>query len=114
MHKVYRIRGTAGGDRINYDGSTKANTAALSTVKILLQSVVSDDVDWMTLDIKDFYLMTLLPRPEYIRLLPLKFLSSKIFAQHSLQSFVHNNSILFEVTKSMNGLPHAGKLLKMS
>ena len=86
MHKVYRIRGTAGGDRINYDGSTKANTAALSTVKILLQSVVSDDVDWMTLDIKDFYLMTLLPRPEYIRLLPLKFLSSKIFAQHSLQS----------------------------
>ncbi len=67
-----------------------------------------------SLDIKDFYLMTLLPRPEYIRLLPLKFLSSKIFAQHSLQSFVHNDSILFEVTKSMYGLPHAGKLLKMS
>ena len=41
MHKVYRIPGTAGGDRINYyDGPTKANTAALSTVKILLQSVV--------------------------------------------------------------------------
>ena len=36
MNKVYRIRGTAGGDRINYDGPTKANTAALSTVKILL------------------------------------------------------------------------------
>jgi hypothetical protein len=29
MNKVYRIRGTAGGDRINYDGPTKANTAAL-------------------------------------------------------------------------------------
>ena len=58
MHKVYRIRGTAGGDSINYDGPTKAKTATLSTVKILLQSVVSDDVDWMTLDIKDFYLMT--------------------------------------------------------
>eukprot|EP01036_Dinobryon_divergens_P061935 gene61935-biopygen33936 len=81
MHKVYRIRGTAGGDRINYDGPTKANTAALSTVKILLQSVVSDDADWMTLDIKDFYLMTPLPRSEYIRI-PLKFLSPKILTQH--------------------------------
>jgi hypothetical protein len=38
QNKVYRMRGTAGGDRINYDGPTKANTAALSTVKILLQS----------------------------------------------------------------------------
>jgi hypothetical protein len=55
MNKVYRIRGTAGGDRINYDGPTKANTAALSTVKLLLQSVVSDNANFMTLDIKDFY-----------------------------------------------------------
>jgi hypothetical protein len=36
----YRILGTTGGDRINYDGPTKANTAPLSTVKIPLQSVV--------------------------------------------------------------------------
>ena len=37
MNKVYRIRGTTGSDdRINYDGPTKANTAALSTVKLLL------------------------------------------------------------------------------
>ena len=54
MNKVYRIR-------INYDGLTKANTAALSTVKILLQSVVSNNANCMTLDIKDFYLMTPLP-----------------------------------------------------
>ena len=54
--KIYRIRGTAGGDRVNYDdGPTKANnTAALSTVKLLLQSVVSDNANFMTLDIKDF------------------------------------------------------------
>ena len=108
MNKVYRIRGTAGGDRINYDGPTKANTAALSTVKILLQSVVSDDANFMTLDIKDFYLMTPLPRPEYLRI-PLKFLSEAILDKHNLRPFIHNNSILFEVTKIMYGLPHAGK-----
>jgi hypothetical protein len=45
-------------------GPTKANTASLSTVKILLQSVVSDNENFMTLDIKDFYLNTLLPRFE--------------------------------------------------
>jgi hypothetical protein len=40
MYKVfYRIRGTAG----DYDDvPTKTNIAALSTVKILLQSVVSE------------------------------------------------------------------------
>ncbi len=53
--------------------------------------------------------MTPLPRPEYIRI-PLKVLSPKILTQHSLQQFLHNNSILFEVTKSMYGLPHAGKI----
>ena len=109
MKKVYRIRGTAGGDRINYDGPTKANTAALPTVKILLQSVVSDNANFMTLDIKDFYLMTPLPRPEYIRI-PLKFLSPKILTKHNLSQYIYNNSVLFEVTKSMYGLPHAGKI----
>ena len=109
MNKVYRIRGTAGGDRINYDGPTKANTAALSTVKLLLQSVVSDNANFMTLDIKDFYLNTLLPRSEYLRI-PLKFLSSTILEKYNLQNFLHNGSILFEVTKSMYGLPHAGRI----
>jgi hypothetical protein len=81
----------------------------MSTVKILLQSVVSDNAKFMTLDIKDFYLMTPLPRPEYIRV-PLKFLSQKILDKHNLHQYIHNNSVLFEVTKSMYGLPHAGKI----
>jgi len=38
-------------------------------VKILIQSVVSDGAQWMTLDIKDFYLATPMPRPEYRHLL---------------------------------------------
>ncbi len=63
----------------------------------------------MTLDIKDFYL----PRSEYIRI-PLKFLSDTILAKHSLRPFILNNSVLFEVTKSMYGLPHAGKIAQDS
>ena len=82
MSKVYSIRGTTGGNnRIDYDGPTKANTAALSTVKTLLPSVVSDNANVMVLNIKDFYLMTPLPRSKYNRI-PLKFLSDKILIKH--------------------------------
>ena len=107
--KVYRIRGTIGGDRINYTGITKANTAAMPVVKMLLQSVVSDDADFMTIDIKDFYLNTELPRSEWMRL-PVKFLSTSILNKYNLHQYINNGAVLFEVVKSLYGLPHAGKI----
>ena len=107
--KVYRIRGTIGGDRINYTGITKANTAAMPVVKMLLQSVVSDVAEFMTIDIKDFYLNTQLPRSEWMRL-PVKFLSESILNKYNLQQYIHNGAVLFEVVKSLYGLPHAGKI----
>ena len=55
--RTFRVRGIAGGDRINYPG-----------VKTLLQLVVSDNSNWMTADIKDDYCMTPLERSEYIRI----------------------------------------------
>lgn len=107
--KVYRIRGTIGGDRINYTGVTKANTAAMPVVKMLLQSAVSEDADFMTIDIKDFYLNTLLPRSEWMRI-PVRFLSTTVLDKYNLHRFVHKGSILFEVVRSLYGLPHAGKI----
>ena len=37
---TYRIRGTAGGDRINYSEPTSAQTAAMTVVKLLIHSVI--------------------------------------------------------------------------
>ena len=108
-NRTYRVRGTIGGDRINYPGETSANTAAMPVVKILLQSVISDDSNWMTLDIKDYYLNTPLSRPEYIRIQH-KLIPSSIMAQHKLEQFMSNNSVLFEVNQGMYGLPQAGYL----
>ena len=108
-NRTYRVRGTIGGDRINYPGETSANTAAMPVVKILLQSVVSDDSNWMTLDIKDYYLNTPLSRPEYIRI-QRKLIPPATLAAHKLERFMSNNSILFEVNKGMYGLPQAGYL----
>ena len=106
---TYRVRGTVRGDRINYPGPTTARTAAMPLVKLLLQSIVSDYSRFLTLDIKGFYLNTPLDRPEFLRISS-KFLPHYIVAQNSLQQYLHNGSILFEVNKGMYGLPQAGLL----
>jgi hypothetical protein len=53
---IYRVRGTIGGDQIIYPGVTTAYTAHLETIRILLNTIVSEDASFMTADIKDFYL----------------------------------------------------------
>ena len=106
---TYRVRGTIGGDRINYPGPTTARTAAMPLIKLLLQSVVSDNKRFLTLDIKDFYLNTPLDRPEYLRITS-KFLPQNIIVKNNLQPYLSNGSILFQVKKGMYGLPQAGLL----
>ena len=104
-----RVRGTIGGDRINYPFDVSARTADLDVVKILLNSVISTDAQWMTLDIVDYYLGTPLPRSEYLRI-PRKFIPDDVMAQYNLEPFVSDGAILFEVLKGMYGLPQAGLL----
>ena len=106
---TYRVRGTFGGDRCNYPFSAFAATASMVLVKMLLQSVVSDGSRFMTIDIKDYYLKTPMARPEYIRL-RLSQLPPDIQSTYNLAQFVHNDSVLFEVTQTMYGLPQAGIL----
>ena len=108
-HTTYRIRGTAGGDKINYQGPTSALTADMPVVKLLLHSVISDDANWMTIDIKDYNLGAPLLRPEYVRI-PARLLPSATIQRHNLAPFVTNGSALFQVSKGMYGLPQAGLL----
>lgn len=107
--KSYRVRGTAGGDRINYPGDVTARTADLTVVKLLLHSVISDDVHFMTADIKDFYLGTPLARPEYVRI-PVKTMPDVFLDKYDLRPHIFNGSILFQINKGMYGLPQAGLL----
>jgi len=104
-----RIRGTIGGDRIHYDGEVAARTADMAAIKILLNSVVSDESEFMTLDIQDYYLCTPLQRSEYCRV-RVDRIPPNIMASYELNSFVHNGSVIFEVNKGMYGLPQAGYL----
>ena len=64
-----RIRFTVSGDRIEYDSNVSTPGADLTTVKCLLNSVISTpDARFMTMDIKDFYLNNPMERYEYLRI----------------------------------------------
>ena len=104
-----RVRGTIGGDRINYPGDVSARTASLEVVRTLLNSVLADDANFMTADITDYYLGTPLKRPEYVRIAS-KHLSDTIIREYDLNQFSTDGYVYFEVAKGMYGLPQAGLL----
>ena len=67
----YRTRLTVGGDRLDYFGDSASPAASLLEIKLLLNSTISDAKYWarfMTLDIKDYFLQSILPDPEFIRI----------------------------------------------
>ena len=105
--RTSRVRGLAGGDRINYSGIVSSSTASLKLVKVLLHSVVSDNADCITIDIDDFFLLSTLPRSEYLRI-SVAVLPDDIREEFHLDQYIHNDYVLFEVTKGMYGLPQAG------
>ena len=74
----HRVRLTVDGDRLPYNDNVSSPAASLLETKLLLNSTISDaykGAQFMTLDIKDFFLQTLMERPEYMRI------HSKYFSQ---------------------------------
>jgi hypothetical protein len=60
-----RVRLTMGGNRLDYSGDVATSTADITTFKILINSTLSTaDAAMMMMDIKNYYLGTLLPRLE--------------------------------------------------
>jgi hypothetical protein len=106
----YRIRSTYGGDRGDYSGPTKAETADMVTLKILLNAVVSEpDGKFMTIDIRDFYLGTPMDEYEYMWA-PTKHIPPATMAKYNLAGLVSNGRVLIEVRKGIYGLRQAGML----
>jgi hypothetical protein len=60
---------TMGGNLINYPSDCGTPTADLLTVKLMFNSIIlTPSAKFMTIDIKDFYLMTPMDRFEYFRM----------------------------------------------
>ena len=60
----------------------------------------------MTIDIDDFFLLSTLPRSEYVRI-SVAVLPDDIREEFRLNQYIHNDYVLFEITKVMYGLPQA-------
>jgi hypothetical protein len=57
----FRTRLTIGGDRTVYPYDTSAVTAEMDALKILINCMISENANWSTIDLTDFYLGTDLP-----------------------------------------------------
>jgi hypothetical protein len=106
----YRCRITVGGDQTNYVGEVSTKTADLTTIKCLLNSVVSRPRGkFMTTDAKNFYLNTPMDRPEYMRI-ALKNIPDEIIQEYKVMDLVHDRYVYCKIVKGMYGLPQAGRL----
>lgn len=63
----------------------------------------------MNLDVKDFYLGTILPNKEYIPILA-TIIHAQIMQDYQLQDLIHKGYLYAEVSKGMYGLPQAGRI----
>jgi hypothetical protein len=105
------MRFKVGGDRINYPGEVATLTAEMLVAEILFNSVISmKGARFMTMDISNFYLMTPLHRPEFIRI-KLTDIPNKVINEYKLrETATKNGSIYIRVKRGMYGLPQAGLL----
>ena len=71
--------------------------------------MISDDSNFSTVDLEDFYLGTCLPHPEYIRI-PVKLIPKKVIDYYGLKQFIHKGGLYCIVLKTHYGLPQAGAL----
>ena len=79
--------------------------------KLLFNSIISTNgAKFMAMDISNFYLMTPLPRPEYLRL-KLSNIPQEIITEYCLQHIAEKDGTIFVlVWLRMYGLPQAGLL----
>ncbi len=63
-----RTRATIGDDRIDYPYEKSAVTANMEALKLLINAMISENANWSTINISNFYLGTPLPHSEHIRI----------------------------------------------
>jgi hypothetical protein len=101
---------TIGSNRICYPGNVGTNTASLELVKLLLNSVLSrKGARFSTIDLKNFYLDTPMPDPEYVSI-KLSDIPDKFIKEYNLSGQDQDGWIYFEICQGCYGLPQAGIL----
>jgi hypothetical protein len=100
-----------GGNLVNYPNNCGTPTTDLFTVKLMFSSIISTpNAKFMTINIKDYYLMTPMDHYKYFRI-KLEFFPQDIINGYGLHDKVDADGNVFcEVQRGMYGLPQAGIL----
>ena len=105
-----RTRITIGGSRICFPGDVGTNTASLELVKILINSVLSrKGARFSTIDLKNFYLDTPMPDPEYVRI-KMTDIPEEFIEEYNLIGRDRDGWVYFEIRRGCYGLPQSGIL----
>jgi hypothetical protein len=110
---VNRTRFTVCEDKINYPGAVATPTAEMLVAKILFNSVISTkDAKLMTINISNFHLNSLLPRPEFVKI-KINNIPEEIIKEYKLRDKVTPHVYVYIMaTKGMYDLPQAGLIAK--
>ncbi len=102
---------TSGGNSVNFPGDCGTPTVDMVTVKLHLNSVISTKgACYCTIDLKDFYLMTPMTRPEYM-CMKIKDLPEDFVIMYNLANKATSDRFIYtKIQKGMYGLPQAGIL----
>jgi hypothetical protein len=104
------VRLTVGGDRLDYSGAVATSTADIKAFKILINGTLSTkDAAMMRMDIKNYYIGTLLPRFEYMKMM-LSLIPEEIIQKYNLNAIAVDGWVYIEIRKGLHGLNQAGLL----
>ncbi len=105
-----RTQITLGGNCICYPGYVGTYTASLELLKLLLNSVLlQKGARFSSIDLKNFYLDTPMPKPEYVCIKILD-IPQEFIKEYKLTGLDHDRWIYFKNCQGCYGLPQAGIL----
>jgi hypothetical protein len=105
-----RFQLTVVGDTLDYSNDFATSTADITTFKIIINSTLSiEDAAMMMMDIHNYYLVTPLPRFEYMKMLLSRF-PKEIVQKYNLNALAVAGWVYIEIRKGMYGLKQAGLL----
>jgi hypothetical protein len=106
--EVHQTRLTIGGGKVHYPGNVGTPTADLMLVKMHINSVISTHgAQYMTLDVENFYLNTLMVRYKYV-CIKIEDIPEEIIVEYKLRDKESSDGHVYvEIQKGMYGLREA-------
>ena len=91
----WRVQLVVSGNKLTYNFDFGSQAALLLETKLLFNSVISDTkkgTKFMSLDLKDFFLASLMSKEEYMHI-SIKYIPANILKKYKLKKKVHNGYI---------------------